>query len=159
MACTAPNFHKTHHHSIKVRVRLLERISSKQKKRIKQSKIKFTRLSKSWLSLHQFWWNSQFFSGVTRRSAAPFTICFLFSRAFPTYLIVGVEGYWCTSSHTIKNTLVMIPLDKWSARRRSLPLPNNTTNTRQTPAPIERPQTCALDRAATGTGRFSYCLI
>jgi hypothetical protein len=62
--------------------------------------------------------------------------------------------------HTKWNpTLIMIPLEEWSTRRRDLYL---TTLTTQPSIPLagfeptisarERPQTHALDRAATGTG-------
>ena len=54
------------------------------------------------------------------------------------------------------------PLDEWSARRRDLYLTTHNTHNRQTSMPPEgfkptisageRPQTYALDRAATGTG-------
>ena len=54
------------------------------------------------------------------------------------------------------------PLDEWLARRRDLYLTTHNTHNRQTPMPPvgfeptiskgERPQTYALDRAATGTG-------
>jgi len=69
--------------------------------------------------------------------------------------------------HTQRRTIVdRTPLDKWSARRRDLYLTtHNTHNRRQTSRPPvgfepkisagERPQTYALDRAATGTGLYS----
>ena len=51
-------------------------------------------------------------------------------------------------------------MDEWSSRRR--PLPDNTHNTHMPPVGFEptisageRPQTYALDRAATGTGSTS----
>ena len=54
------------------------------------------------------------------------------------------------------------PLDEWSARRRDLYLTTQNTHNRQTSMPPVgfeptisarfRPQTCAIDRAATGTG-------
>jgi len=59
-------------------------------------------------------------------------------------------------------TVGRTPLDEWSARRRDLYLTKHNTHNRQTPMPPvgfeltisagERPQTHALDRAATGTG-------
>jgi len=58
-------------------------------------------------------------------------------------------------------TVSRTPLDKWSARRRDLYLTTQSTHNRQTSMPTvgfeptisagERPQTYALDRAATGT--------
>jgi len=61
---------------------------------------------------------------------------------------------WTTDDRT--------PLDEWSARRRDLYLTTHNTHNRQTSMPPvgfeptisagERPQTHALDRAATGTG-------
>jgi hypothetical protein len=65
--------------------------------------------------------------------------------------------------HTQRRTTVgRTPLDEWSARRRDLYLTTHNTHNRQTSMPSvgfepmisagERPQTYALDRAATGTG-------
>jgi hypothetical protein len=65
--------------------------------------------------------------------------------------------------HTQRRTTVgRTPLDKWSARSRDLYLTIYNTHNRQTSMPPvwfkptistgERPQTYALDRAATGTG-------
>jgi len=58
------------------------------------------------------------------------------------------------------------PLDEWSAWCRNLYLTTNSTDKRQTSMPpagfqpaipaSERPQTHALDRAATGIGSVSY---
>ena len=66
--------------------------------------------------------------------------------------------------HTQRRTTVgRTPLDKWSARRRDLYLTTHNTHNRQMPMPPvgfeptisagERPQTYALDRAATGIGK------
>ena len=68
--------------------------------------------------------------------------------------------------HTQRRTTVgRSPLDEWSARRRDLYLTTHNTHNRQTSmSPVgfeptisagERPQTYALDRAATGTGLYS----
>ena len=65
--------------------------------------------------------------------------------------------------HTQRRTTVgRTPLDEWSARRRDLYLTTHNTHNRQASTPPaefeptisagERPQTYALDRAATGTG-------
>ena len=61
-----------------------------------------------------------------------------------------------------RNTVAKTPLYEWSARRRDLYLTTHNTHNRQTSMPPvgfeptisegERPQTYALDRAATGTG-------
>jgi len=61
-----------------------------------------------------------------------------------------------------RTTVCRTPLDKWSARRRDLYLTTHITHNRQTSMPLvgfkpnistdERPQTYALNRAATGTG-------
>ena len=70
--------------------------------------------------------------------------------------------------HTRRRTTVeRTPLDEWSTRRRDLYL-HNTQHSRQTsmlPVGIEptisageRPQTYALDRAATGTGNYWVCV-
>jgi hypothetical protein len=72
------------------------------------------------------------------------------------------QGFTITLRHT---TLGRTPLDGWSARRRGLYLTTHNTQKRQTSMPpaafgptipaSERPQTHALDRAATG---FGSCL-
>jgi hypothetical protein len=70
--------------------------------------------------------------------------------------------------HTQRRTTVgRTPLDKWSARSRDLYLTTHNTHNRQTSMPPvefkpttsagERPQTNALDRAATWTGMFISC--
>jgi len=85
--------------------------------------------------------------------------------------------FWCNSPHYARAssfkrfldhtqrriTVGKTPLDKWSARRRDLYLTTHNTQSRQTSMPPlgfeptntagERPQTYALDRAATGTGK------
>jgi hypothetical protein len=93
-------------------------------------------------------------------------------------LFLGVSApQWARASlftrfldHTQRRTTVgKIPLDNWSARRRDLYLTTHNTHNRQTsmlPAGFEPkisagegPQTYALDRAATGTGKyFRYTL-
>ena len=66
-------------------------------------------------------------------------------------------------NHTQRRTTVgRTPPDEWSARRRDLYLTTHNTHNRQTSMPPvefeptisagKRPQTYALDRAATGTG-------
>jgi hypothetical protein len=68
--------------------------------------------------------------------------------------------------HTQRLTAVgRTPLDEWSARHRDLELTTHSTHNRQTSMPLvgfeptiserERPQTYALDRAATGTGMLN----
>ena len=67
--------------------------------------------------------------------------------------------------HTQRHTTVgKTPLDEWSARRRDLYLTTHNTHNRQTSMPTAgfeptisagvRPQTYALDRAATGTAHI-----
>ena len=68
-----------------------------------------------------------------------------------------------------RNTVGRTPVDEWSARRRDLYLTTHNTHKRQTSMPpvgfeltisvSERPQTYALDRAATGTGIYIYIYI
>ena len=69
--------------------------------------------------------------------------------------------------HTQRRTTVgRTPLVEWSARRRDLYLTTHNTHNRQTSMPPvgfeptipagERPQTYALDRAATGTGWYEF---
>ena len=67
-------------------------------------------------------------------------------------------------NHTRLATVGSTPLGAWSARRRYLCLTTHNTHNRRTSIPPvgfeptisagERPQTYALDRAATGTGRI-----
>jgi len=88
--------------------------------------------------------------------------------------------FWCNSpqwarasyftrflDHTQRRTAVgRTPLDEWSARRRDIYLTTHNTHNRQTSMPPagfdtiisagERPQTYALDLAATGTGVFQF---
>ena len=72
--------------------------------------------------------------------------------------------------HTQRRTTVgRTTLEKWSARRRDLYLTTRNTHNRQTSTPPvgfeptisagERPQTYALDRAATGTGKVFLHII
>jgi len=67
--------------------------------------------------------------------------------------------------HTQRRAAVdRTPLDEWSVRRRDLYLTTHNTHNRQTSVPPvgfkttisagERPEACALDRAATETGTF-----
>ena len=69
--------------------------------------------------------------------------------------------------HTQRRTTVgRTPLDEWSARRRDLYLTTHNTHIRQISMPPvgfeptisagQRPQTYALDRAATGSGIYIY---
>ena len=68
-------------------------------------------------------------------------------------------------SHSVRNTTIgRTPLDEWSTRRRDLYLTTHNAHNRQTSMPPvgfeptvpanERTQTHALDRAATGTGKW-----
>jgi len=92
----------------------------------------------------------------------PDTVCFCFmwrcgpTRAMASSLLRFLD-------HTQRRTTVgRTPLDEWSARCRDLYLTTHNTHNRQTSIPpvgfeptisaSVRPQTYALDRAATGTG-------
>ena len=95
-----------------------------------------------------------FFLAMTLRPNAGHSLLILHSWGFLDY----------TQRHT---TFGRTPLDEWSARRRDLYLTTHNTHNRQiSMAPVrfeptisagERPQTYALDRAATGTG-ITYSL-
>ena len=71
--------------------------------------------------------------------------------------------------HTRRGPVGSTPLDEWSARRRDFYLTTHNTHNRQTSMPSvgfeptisagERPQTYALDRAATGTGKCTLVVI
>ena len=77
---------------------------------------------------------------------------------------------WGFLDHTQRRTTVgRTPLNEWSARRRYLYLTTHNTHNRQTSMPpvgfeptisaCERPQTYALDRAATGTGSCQLLVV
>ena len=94
------------------------------------------------------------------------------------FIMTGFVCYWRDSpqrarafsftrflDHTQRRTTVgTTPLNEWSVRRRDLYLPTHNNHNRQTSMhPVgfeptisagERPQTYALDRAATGTGYY-----
>ena len=93
---------------------------------------------------------------------------FLLSHCSPTRVMVS--SFLRFLDHTQRRTTVgRTPLDEWSARRRDLCLTTHNTHNRQTSMPpvgfeptisaSERPQTYALDRAATGTGKYIYIYI
>ena len=112
----------------------------------------FFRLSETSFPIHSF---LQF-------SILIFDFCFLFLwRCDPTRVMVS--SFLRFLDHTRRRTTVgRTPLDEWSARRRDLyPTTHNTHNRQTSMPPVgfeptisagERPQTYALDRAATGTG-------
>jgi len=92
-------------------------------------------------------------------------VCFLW-RCGPTRAMAST--FLRFLDHTQRRTTVgRTPLDEWSARRRDLYLTTHNTHNRQTSMPPvgfkpmiragERPQTYALDRAATGTGLRIGC--
>jgi len=89
------------------------------------------------------------------------TIFFFVWRCDPTRVMAS--SFLRFLDHTQRRTTVgRTSLDEWSARRRDLYLTTHNTHKRQTSMPLvgfeptisagERPQTYALDRAATGTG-------
>ena len=85
---------------------------------------------------------------------------FLLWRCDPTRVMAS--SFLRLLDHTRRTTVGRTPLDEWSARRRDLyPTTHNTRNGQTSMPPVgfeptisggERPQTYALDRAATGTG-------
>jgi len=90
---------------------------------------------------------------------------FLLWRCDPTRVMAS--SFLRFLGHTQRQTTVgRTPLDEWSARRWDLYLTTHNTHNRQTSMPSvgfeptisagERPQTYALDRAATGTGIHGY---
>ena len=79
----------------------------------------------------------------------------------------GASSFTRFLDHTQRRTTVSrTPLEEWSARRRDLYLTTHDTRNRLTSMPPvgfeptisagERPQTHALDRAATGTGKLYF---
>ena len=94
------------------------------------------------------------------------TVCFL--RNSPQW--GRASSFTRFLDHTRRRTTGgRTPLDEWSACRRDLYLTSQNTHNRQTSMPPvgfeptisagERPQTYALDRAATGTGTLPLCLV
>jgi hypothetical protein len=92
---------------------------------------------------------------------------FLFIRYFVLWRCdptrVTASSFLRFLDHTQRHIIVgRIPLDEWSASRKDLYRTTHNTHNRQTSMPsvgfkptiseVERPQTYALDRAATGTG-------
>jgi len=91
--------------------------------------------------------------------------CFLW-RCGPTRAMAS--SFLRFLDHTQRRiTVGRTPLYEWSARRRDLYLKTHNTHNRQTSMPPvgfkptisagERPQTYALDRAATGIGNWNKC--
>ena len=115
---------------------------------------------------HQTVWMSLIQTGTTnshlyRVTYIPDVIFFLW-RCDPTRVMIS--SFLRFLDHTQRRTTVgRNPLDEWSARRRDLYLTTHNSHNRQISMPPvgfeptisarERPQTYALDRAATGTGR------
>ena len=92
-------------------------------------------------------------------------IFFFFGAAAPSG--ARVSSFTRFVDHTQRRTTVdRTPLDEYSARSRDLYLTTHNTHNRQTSMPPagfaptisagERPQTYALDRAATGTGAVLF---
>ena len=94
----------------------------------------------------------------------------LFINLFILFISCGAVAMAMASSFTRfldrkqrRITVGRTSLDEWSARRRDLHLTKHNTHNRQASVPPvgfeptisagERPQTYALDRAATGTGK------
>ena len=82
--------------------------------------------------------------------------------------IYGAPILDVSRSHTTTQPVGRTPLDEGSARRRDLYLTIHSTHYRQTSMPLvefeptvsagERPQTYALDRTATGTGKHQVVM-
>jgi len=113
--------------------------------------------------------------GLVTRDDMPYSIMkatnkmqlYIFSCGAATPTRVMASSFLMFLDHTQRRTTVgRTPLNEWSARRRHLYLTTHNTHNRQTSmSPLEfepmisageRPQTYALDRAATGTGRCNY---
>ena len=96
-----------------------------------------------------------------RWSLVPFFLFVCYCRDIPQWAMAS--SFTRFLDHTQRRTTVVrTPLDEWSDRRRDLYLITHNTHNRQTSMPPvgfepttpagQRPQTCALDCAATGTG-------
>ena len=104
--------------------------------------------------------------GVNSKALPCLFVClFVFGATPPPPQWARTSSFTRFLDHTQWRTTVgRNPLDEWSARRRGLYLTTHTTLTQQkksltsvgfepTTSAGERPQTYALDRAATGTGQ------
>jgi hypothetical protein len=98
---------------------------------------------------------------INTQRNGPQTILIFLGATFPQW--DRASSFTRFLDHTQRRITVGItPLDEWSARRRDLYLTTHNTNNRQTYMPsvgfeptissVERPQTYALDSAATGIG-------
>jgi len=93
-----------------------------------------------------------------------FSWLFFFTIAKQPPVGQGLPVFEDSWAHAVRHTsLGRTPLDEWSARRRDLYLIQDTHNRQASMPPTgiepkisgnERPQTHALDRAATGIGFF-----
>ena len=99
-------------------------------------------------------------TGMQDTVARPFIGFVLLWRCNPTRVMAS--SFLRFLDHTRRTTVGTTPLDEWSACRRDLYLTTHNTHNRKTSMPPvgfeptisagERPQTYALDHAATGTG-------
>ena len=97
-----------------------------------------------------------------------YTVHFLFFGASAPQWARHRHSRGCLDHTQRRTTVARTPLDEWSARRTYLYLTTHNTHNRQTSIPPvgfeltisegERPQTCALDRAATGTPLRRVCV-
>jgi hypothetical protein len=118
-----------------------------------------------WARTHRQEIHVQFSRNVFGKRLIGMRFCFCLWRCGPTR--ARAFSFMRFPDHTQRHTILgRTPLDEWSARRRDLYLTTNNTHKRHTfmpPAGFEptisagaRPQTYALDRAATGTDIFEY---
>jgi hypothetical protein len=126
----------------------------------------------SWFNHHN---NRPHFVNATQEASYYAIFSFFLSLPHPPLLVrqppVGQGLVFQGVSRSQRRTAVgMTPLDEWSARRIDLCLTTHNTQNRQTSMPAvgfepaipvgERLLTCALSRAATGTGssplRYKY---
>jgi len=122
-----------------------------------------------WLSLRTrsdvavYWYNTKVMNEILSRTfrESIFLLSSFLWRCGPTRAMAS--SFMRFLDHTQRRiTVGRTPLDEWSARRRDLYLTTHNIHNRQTSMPPvrfeptisagERPQTYALDRAATGTG-------
>ena len=128
-----------------------------------------SRSGKWWTEI--LWWTLLYFGKSLRRNTKCWQeITSTWRNLFVCLFVCGATApQWAMASsftrfldHTQRRTTVgRTPLDEWSARHRDLYLTTHNTHNRQISMPpvgfeptisaVERPQTYALDRAATGT--------
>ena len=117
----------------------------------------------NWLTMWHMWMGRKIHRGLVGKPELKRPLrLFVFGATAPQWALAS--SFTRFLDHTQRRiTVGSTPLNEWSARRRDLCLTTHNTHNRQTSMPPvgfeptssagERPQTHALDRAATGAGK------